>query len=279
MTLLPKRSNLSASAADASSGLSLKTLLAFIVAGLLCMLLTILAFAPAVWLSALLEYQTEGRFALGDAQGSIWNGSAFIGVAANKNAELTPLLPGRFVWHVSPILLLGQIELNCENSAALLQPLNITGNLHHIQINPGGLLLPAERLSGLGAPLNTLRPAGEVTLSWNVLALTLVDGKAEVEGSMKLSMQNMASALSPVKPLGSYEMAMLWHGQKATLELKTLQGPMLLSGRGALNEGHLHFSGQAEAAQGQEDRLANLLNLLGQRRNGTDKNVIALEFN
>jgi len=53
---------------------------------------------------------------------------------------------------------------------------------------------------------------------------------------------------------------------------------MLLSGTGTLTEGKLRFSGKAEAEAGQEDRLANLLNLLGQRRKEGDKDVIALEF-
>jgi len=45
-----------------------------------------------------------------------------------------------------------------------------------------------------------------------------------------------------------------------------------------LNNGRLQFSGQAEAAQGYDETLANLLNLLGQRKPGNDRNVIALEF-
>jgi general secretion pathway protein N len=69
-----------------------------------------------------------------------------------------------------------------------------------------------------------------------------------------------------------------WRGAQAALTLKTIKGPMLLSGSGSLNNGRLQFSGKAEAEEGQEERLANLLNLLGQRRREGDRNVIALEF-
>jgi general secretion pathway protein N len=62
------------------------------------------------------------------------------------------------------------------------------------------------------------------------------------------------------------------------LTLSSVKGPLLLSGKGSLNNGRLQFSGQAEAAQGYEDTLANLLTLLGQRRPDTDRNIIALEF-
>jgi general secretion pathway protein N len=57
-----------------------------------------------------------------------------------------------------------------------------------------------------------------------------------------------------------------------------LQGALLLSGAGALDRGRLTFSGQASAADGYEESLGNLLNLLGQRRMVNGKNIIALEF-
>jgi general secretion pathway protein N len=91
-------------------------------------------------------------------------------------------------------------------------------------------------------------------------------------------MDDIASRLSPIKPLGAYQLIMDWRGQQAQLVLKTVKGPMLLSGTGSLTNGRFQFSGKAEAEEGQEERLANLLNLLGQRRREGDKNVIALEF-
>ena len=258
--------------------MSLKQKILWLASGALCILLTVLACAPATWVDMALEAQTGGRIALGDVQGSLWNGSAFIGVSADQSGDLTPLFPGRFEWHLSPILLLGQIELELNNSAALQSPLRITGNVQSLQVAPGAVTLPSERLSGLGAPLNTVKPSGRITLAWDELNLVWPDRQLEVTGGMKLTMQDMASALSPVKPLGSYLMTFVWHGQGATLDLTTLHGPMLLSGKGALTQGRLQFSGEARAQEDQEDRLANLLNLLGQRKPGADKNVIALEF-
>jgi len=256
----------------------LKRQFAWLCLALFCILMTLVIFAPAAWLGVLLEHETDGRFALGDVQGSVWNGSAFIGVAATKNGDVTPLLPGRFVWHLSPILLLGQIDLGLENSASLRSPVSIAGNFRRVQISPSGLILPSERLSGLGSPLNTVRPSGEITLSWDELEMSLLNQQLDINGTMKLTMQQIASALSPIKPLGSYLMTFVWHGQTADIALKTLQGPLMLSGAGALVRGKLQFSGSAQAENGQEDKLANLLNLLGQRRPGADKNVIALEF-
>jgi general secretion pathway protein N len=60
--------------------------------------------------------------------------------------------------------------------------------------------------------------------------------------------------------------------------LTSMRGPLLLSGSGRLNNGRMQFSGRAQAEPGQEQRLANLLNLLGQRRSEGGKEYISLEF-
>jgi general secretion pathway protein N len=115
-------------------------------------------------------------------------------------------------------------------------------------------------------------------LTWSPLQLTREGQQVALTGSMTLLMDDIASRLSPVKPLGAYQLIMDWRGQQAQLALKTVRGPMLLDGTGSLTNGRLQFSGKAEAEEGQEEKLANLLNLLGQRRQEGDKNVIALEF-
>lgn len=95
---------------------------------------------------------------------------------------------------------------------------------------------------------------------------------------MLLELTNIASRLSPIKPLGAYQLQLVWHGEQAALTLTTRSGPLLLQGAGRITGGRLQFSGQAQAQEGQEERLAILLNLLGQRRQVGNKNVIALEF-
>jgi general secretion pathway protein N len=145
-------------------------------------------------------------------------------------------------------------------------------------VSPGELLLPAERLAGLGAPLNTLAPTGTIKLVWNTLDVARQGQAVAVTGRTVLSMTDMGSRMAPVRPLGSYEMVMDWHGQDAGLVLRTVRGALQLSGTGSLNHGRLQFSGEATAAEGYEDTLGNMLNLLGQRRMVNGKKVIALEF-
>src|SRR5471032_1251844 len=227
---------------------------------------TLAVCAPASWLASLVEQKTGGRLTLGDAQGTLWRGSAFVGGAASGNGPVTPLL------------LIGMVDLRLENPDALAQPVTFKGGWKEWQLSPSALLLPADGLAGLGAPLNTVAPTGTLRLSWTTLALGLDHGVAAINGRTTLEMSDMASSLSAIRPLGSYALALDWHGQQAQLNLSSQKGPLLLSGTGSLNNGHLQFSGQAQAAEGYEETLANLLNLLGQRRSGSDKNIIALEF-
>ncbi len=226
----------------------------------------------------MVEKQTAGRLTLGDARGTLWRGSAFLGGAASGNDPLTPLLPGRFSWRLSPLVLLGEVNAELENAESLSQPVTVTGNWHQLNVSPGAILLPAERLAALGAPLNTIQPSGQMQLSWEPLQLTRQHGTLGIVGMMQLAMNGIGSRLSPIKPLGSYDLELDWHGLLADVKLKTVSGPMLLSGSGSFTNGRLQFSGTAQAEAGQEQRLANFLNLLGQRRQEGGKDVIALEF-
>ncbi|MDX8386893.1 MAG: type II secretion system protein N [Gallionella sp.] len=253
-------------------------ILLWLFAGIISIAITTLAFLPASWMASLIETRSAGRLSLGDAQGTIWNGSAFIGGAAGRNGPVTPLLPGRFSWQLSPMVLLGSVNMELNNTAALSQPMSITGSWRNVQISPSSISLPAERLAALGAPLNTIQPSGKMRLSWTLLQLETLDGTASMKGSMNLGMHAIASRLSPVKPLGDYNLAVDWLGQYATVKLSTIKGPMLLSGTGKLINGRLQFSGQAEAESGHKEKLANFLNLLGQHRIEGNRKVIALEF-
>lgn len=261
---------------------SLSRTLMWAAAAILSALITVLAFLPAAWLAPLLESRTGGRLTLGDAQGSLWQGSAFIGAAPGGKDAVAALLPGRFTWHLSPLVLLGRVQATLENAQVLSNVVSIRGSWSTWAVSPASMSLPAERLAALGAPLNTLQPSGKMQLAWQQMTLAHtktngVDGM-DLNGVMTLDMTAMASRLSPVKPLGSYRMRLDWHGRQAGLTLQTLSGAMLLNGSGRLENGHLQFSGTAEAAAGQEEKLATLLSLLGQRRQMNGRNVIGLEF-
>ena len=213
--------------------------------------LTVLVFLPATWLGPMVEKQTGGRLTLGDAQGTLWRGSAFIGGAPGAGGAVTPLLPGRFAWRLSPLVLLGRVDLELENPQALTQPVQVDRQL----VASGrsarrAIRLPAEGLAGLGAPLNTLAPSGVMQLSWTTLALARAGNtRGRQRPHRAVDAATWVRACRRFKPLGSYELAMDWRGQQAQLNLRTVRGALLLSGTGALNNGRLQFSGQAAAGR------------------------------
>ena len=176
------------------------------------------------------------------------------------------------------MILLGSVDVELENAAALSQPIKVIGGWHQWQVSPASISLPAERLVALGAPLNTVQPSGQMRLSWEPLQLTQQNGKFEIVGAMNLEMNDLTSRLSPIKPLGSYDLVFNWHGTQASVTLNTIKGPMLLNGAGMFVNGSLQFSGTAQAEEGQENKLANFLNLLGQSHREGNKDIIALEF-
>lgn len=256
-----------------------KTVFGLAVVGMISVLGTVLVFLPASWVGVALERQTLGRISLGDIQGSFWRGSAFVGAAVDHKSAVTPLFPGRFSWRISPAILLGQVAVELENKQVMSAPLQINGNFQQWHISPASISLPPERLEGLGAPLNTIGPSGKIVLHWRQLALSLVQGKMLINGIMKLDLNEMASRASSIKPLGSYALTLNWRGDVANMVLNTSKGPMMLEGNGVLEQGRFRFSGKAYAEQGQEEKMANLLNLLGRRRQEGDKQIIALEYN
>jgi general secretion pathway protein N len=255
-----------------------KRALLWTVAVALTVALTLAAFLPAAWLGQVVERYTGGRLTLGDAQGSLWRGSAFIGGAAGPDGAVTPLLPGRFTWRLSPLALVGMVDMELSNPDALTQPVRLTGSWSQWQVSGAALKLPADALAGLGAPLNTIAPSGTMQLAWTALDLQRAPNGVAVLGRTTLDMQDISSRLSPIKPLGSYRMALDWHGQDAQLTLATVKGALVLQGQGALEHGHFRFSGTARAGDGYESTMGNLLNLLGQRQTVNGKNIIALEF-
>jgi len=252
--------------------------LIWLLAIMLSVVLTVVVFYPASWMASILESRTDGRFTLADSQGTIWRGSGLLAGAPSRNDPLTQLLPGRFSWKLSPMALFGKVDLLVENPDALARPFHLTGGWSEWQIGSSAVTLPAERLAGLGAPLNTIAPSGQMILSWDHVRLARQGNRIDVYGPMTLDMLDIASQLSPVRPLGTYRATFDWQGQQAELTLETVRGPLLLSGAGNMGNGHFQFSGNAEAEAGHEESLTNMMNLLGQRRRVGDKNVIGLEF-
>jgi general secretion pathway protein N len=87
-------------------------------------------------------------------------------------------------------------------------------------------------------------------------------------GQLTVLLADMASRVSPVKPLGSYRVTLAAQGASATLQWATLNGPLQLEGNGQWRQGRFSFNGTARSTREARDSLAGLLNLLGRRVDG-----------
>lgn len=225
---------------------------------------------PAKWVTGLVDDATACRVVVTQASGTIWHGSAAFGFAeqplakgAREDCQTPIAVTERFVWHT-------QCELSamrCMSTItypALEKPLQIVWRTSGVTIRANQVLLPANILEAFGNPWKTLRPRGQLTARWTDLAL----GDSP-SGMIRIIITNMASPISAITPLGSYEIQGSVAASASPWSLQTTQGPLLLKGNGQWSSAGLQFSGEANAAPEAADALQGLLALLGRKEGGT----------
>jgi general secretion pathway protein N len=243
------------------------------IAGGLAAMTVLATQAPAGFVDLALDRVTQGRVRLAEASGTIWSGRGRIVFAdvleagAERRAGTVAsvpgvVLPGRFGWTLSPWpLLVGVLDARIEHDS-MRQPVLLTGRAGELRATPGSLQLPPVALDRLGSPWNTIRPTGALTLSWE--SVTLRSGR--FEGRASIELQQAASALTPVRPLGAYRIDVVGSGAQAQVKMNTLSGPLRLEGAGTWDaRSGLRFTAEATAEEPERARLQPLLGLLGRR--------------
>ncbi|NBT91212.1 MAG: type II secretion system protein N [Betaproteobacteria bacterium] len=229
-------------------------------------LAALLLFAPARWLGGLIDDASQGHVQMRDAQGTLWDGSAQLMLTGGRDSTDASTLPGRLRWQLRP----GWAQWTLQVRADCC-----TAQAWHIAMAPhwGGAqwtlanqqsAWPAQWLSGLGTPWNTIRLQGQLLLRSEAVALQYSLGRWQVDGRLTLDALDMASRLSTLRPMGSYRLQ-VQGGSVPQVDLQTLQGSLQLRGRGQWTGGKLRFEGEAQASPERQEALANLLNIIGQR--------------
>jgi general secretion pathway protein N len=231
-----------------------------------------LVLLPAAWITPQFARHTGGHINLVDPAGSLWDGSATLVLAAGPDASAATLLPGRVEWRTAfwP-LLAGRVRMTMRQTEAMPDPVTLEATRRGALVSQGSIAVPAALLTGLGAPFNTLDLEGDVRLSWS-------DWRsfgAQTFGYLTVTLTDMSSRVSLVKPLGSYRVVFQAQGSASSLDLSTLKGPLMLEGHGTVTAATTSFQGTASAAPQARENLAGLLNLLG-RPSGPD--TIALTY-
>ncbi len=230
------------------------------------MLLALLLFAPARWLAAALQQRTGGQLLLINPRGTVWSGAAGVVLSSGPGGVESVSLPGRLDWQLRPRWngVGAKLDIPCCAPQPLrLRALPRAGGLR-VEWEDGQSRWPAAMLAGLGAPFNTLKPEGVLELATHGFAMRWAGGQLGLAGRATLHATDISSSLSTLRPMGSYQLT-LEGGTAPSLLLTTREGALQLNGSGRWAGGSLHFNGEASAAPGSEEALANLLNIIGRR--------------
>jgi general secretion pathway protein N len=231
------------------------------------------ACAPAQWLTRSVEQLSQQRVVLQQVRGTVWSGSAQLVLSAGVGSQQAVALPDRLTWRLSPSLLprpsLGvSLSLPCCTPTPLSLQAQADWSGTRVRVLDQHSTWPAAALAGLGTPWNTVQAQGQLHLETRALDIRWAERRWQVAGQATLSLIDLSSRLSPLRPMGSYRLQ-LQGSQGATpmqVQLETLNGLLQLQGRGEWIGERWRFEGEASTDPAHEAALSNLLNVLGRRQ-------------
>jgi len=216
------------------------------------------AMAPATLLDARLERASDGRIRLAEAQGTLWSGKGIVEVL---DAEGHAHFAAPVAWRLGARSLLRARLVYAVESSGSASRFMVAISPSRIELENIDLRLPAAAL-GMAVPkLAALEPTGALRLR----VVRLAAGARSLQGGATLEWRDAGSALSPVAPLGDYELRLDGDGRSVRATLRTLKkGPLRLEGGGAWALGtRPALSATAEVGPRYRAQLAPLLGLIG----------------
>lgn len=229
-------------------------------------LLACLVFAPAAWLATAVERASAGQVRLVNPAGTIWNGSAAWVLTSGVGGSTSLSLPSRVAWRIRPNG--SGLHVALDAACCTQAPVKLQISPQSLRIAAAAAHMPMSLLQGLGTPWNTLELRGDLQLRWENFAMSWASSAITIEGLMEMQARSVASRLSPLPDVGSYQLH-LRGGAQPRVDLSTLRGALVLQGHGHWNNAKFRFEGEAHAQPEQATELANLLTLLGTRRGNT----------
>lgn len=216
--------------------------------------------APATLVDAGLRRASGGALRLAEAQGTLWSGTGQIEIL--DTARRTGVAK-RLAWRVVPgWLLRGRLVCDVELDQATKR-FPVAVSLSRVELANANVNLPAAVLGIAEPKLAPLGLSGDVRI--HVTSLSI--GSSGTTGSVALQWLAAGSALTPVSPLGDYELRLDGEGAVLRATLRTLQGPLQLDGGGTWTVGtRPAFSITARVLAEQRQLLAPLLQLIAVER-------------
>jgi len=241
-------------------------------------MVALLVHLPAQWLAQVVAKATQKQVQLQEAQGSVWQGSGKLVLTGGEGSRDALALPGRIHWHTGLAfngLQWPQFNLSLNAACCMTQTVQLSFQvaerlgIWQLQVNDHRSQWPAQLLSGLGAPWNTLQPEGNLVLETQQLRVQFQAAQAWIQGGLTLTAENMSSKLSTLKPMGTYQLQLIGNASPTlmpSLTLSTQSGSLLLNGQGQWLGSKLQFRGEASAVPEHAEALSNLLNIIGRRQ-------------
>ncbi len=219
----------------------------------------LIATAPATLVDVRLRDASNGRLRLAEAQGTLWSGTGQFEI---RDVDGTSRLAKRLAWRLRPgASLRARLAYEVELDPGT-RPFQVTLFWSRIELANADISLPAAAL-GLVPRLAPLGLTGDMHLQVPNLSI----GRSATRGSATLQWRAAGSALSPVSPLGDYELRFEAEGPVVRTALTTLQGPLQLDGQGAwANGGKPAFLATARMEPQFQQRLAPFLRLIAVER-------------
>jgi general secretion pathway protein N len=220
----------------------------------------LVALMPARWVAER-ALPGPGRIALHEVQGTIWHGSA----RASLGGYAGTFAVDRIDWRFLPSRLVrGRAAYDVGMRGAGFEARGEVGRSF------GGWTL-RDLAARADAALATVlapwtgawRPEGTVTVASPALDFA----EPELRGEARIEWTGAATALSAVKPLGSYRADLAAEGRTARIAVTTQSGPLRVAGQGRLAfPSQLAFTGEARGDGPDAQALEPLLTLLGPRK-------------
>ena len=242
----------------------------YVLVGLGCYLLFLLATVPSTWLVWGMSKYSNGTIQLNQANGSLWRGTGKLVVFY---PQTTPHDLGDAEWGINPLwLLTGRVQLRLQTSTP---DTRINGKLRvgykSFSLNDLEIVQPAQRAAIFYPAARLINPEGQLRFTTDTLSFDS-DG---VEGTATLVWRAAGSRFSNVNPLGDYRLEITGEGTTAKLKLSSERGDLTLAGQGQwqLQTGQLQFNGTA-TPKARKQELESLLSMLGKDRGNGMRSLV-----
>jgi general secretion pathway protein N len=224
-------------------------------------LLSLLVSLPASLLGIFVREASQGRLELANCSGTVWHGSA-LPILHRRGTDAGVLPIHSMQWDVSPwsfFLLQAHITLNWPDEYQP-HPVVISISPSQLQISDLYMPLPALLLGELSPYLRPIQLGGRIIIKSDSLKIS----RNNLQGTLTADWIGASSALSNVTPLGDYHFVVTGSASGADVTLDTTTGALILKGSGQLTTaGWVNFKGYAQSAEGQHEKLGELLRNLG----------------